>query len=305
MTLGVGAAIGVTIAAEATADTSSLRPNGDILSRRTRNVSNRPPAVTRLIRRRARRPDVSGRANPDAATPRPRRARWRLLRVGAVALALIVALFAAGAIYLASLPSVGDAQQRAYRILALHHGRYAGPQPAARLGDAVVAVEDEHFYANFLINILDGAGRAGLATLDDGQDPGGSTIAQQLARQLYGRGSGVTATLRDIGLGVKLSLAYAKPQILDMYLNAVYYGHGYWGDTAAARGYFDTTPTALSWSQAAMLAGLLVAPTTYDPFAHYALAKQRQRHVLDQLVVNHDLTASQARAAYVEPLGLR
>ena len=148
-------------------------------------------------------------------------------------------------------------------------------------------MEDEHFYANFLINILDGAGRAALATLDDSQDPGGSTIAQQLAKQLYGHGTGVASTLHDIGLGIKLSLDYPKPQILDMYLNTVYYGHGYWGDAAAARGYFGTTPTSLSWAQAAMLAGIPAAPSTYDPLVHYALAKQRQRHVLDQLVVNH------------------
>jgi membrane peptidoglycan carboxypeptidase len=113
----------------------------------------------------------------------------------------------------------------------------------------------------------------------------------------------LVATLRDIVLGVKLSLDYSKPQILDMYLNAVYYGHGYWGDAAAARGYFGTTPTALRW--AAMLAGLPAAPAAYDPLVHYPLAKQRQRHVLDQLVVNHYLTAAQARAAYAEPLGLR
>jgi membrane peptidoglycan carboxypeptidase len=248
---------------------------------------------------------VSSRAKRDSAAPRWSRARGRLLRFGSVSVALIVAFFVAGAIYVATLPSVGDAQQRAYRLLALHHGTYAGPRPAARLGDAVVAVEDEHFYANFVINILDGAGRAALAALDDSQDPGGSTIAQQLAKQLYGRGTGVAATLRDIGLGVKLSLDYPKRQILDMYLNTVYYGHGYWGDTAAARGYFGTTPTALSWAQAAMLAGLPEAPSAYDPLVHYALAKQRQRHVLDQLVVNHFLTAAQARAAYAERLGLR
>ena len=78
-----------------------------------------------------------------------------------------------------------------------------------------------------------------------------------------------------------------------------------WGDTAAGRGYFGTTPTALSWAQAAMLAGLPEAPSAYDPLVHYALAKQRQRHVLDQLVVNHYLTAAQARAAYADRLGLR
>lgn len=53
-----------------------------------------------------------------------------------------------------------------------------------------------------------------------------------------------------------------------------------------------------------MLAGLPAAPITYDPLAHYALAKQRQQHMLNQLVVNRDLTAAQARAAYAEPLGL-
>ena len=98
---------------------------------------------------------------------------------------------------------------------------------------------------------------------------------------------------------------YHKAQILDMYLNAVYYGNGYWGDAAAARGYFGTTPASLDWAQAAMLAGLPQAPSAYDPLEHYALAKQRQRHVLDQLVVNHYLTRRQADAAYAEPLDLR
>lgn len=229
----------------------------------------------------------------------------RLLLLGAVALGVLVALLAAGAVYLATLPSVGDAEQRVHQILVLHDGSYAGPDPAARLGDSVVAVEDEHFYSNFLINIMDGAGRAALAALQTSQDPGGSTIAQQLAKQLYGHGSGVAATLREIGLGVKLSLDYSKPEVLDMYLNAVYYGHGYWGDAAAARGYFGTTPAALDWAQAAMLAGLPEAPSAYDPIVHYALAKERQHHVLDQLVVNHYLTAAQAAAAYAEPLHLK
>lgn len=268
-------------------------------------VSNRSPSVTFLISRRGRRVDASDRATRDSAGPRARRARRRVLLFGAVTAGLAVAFFAVGAAYVATLPGVGDAEERVHRILALHHATYAGPQPAARLGDAVVAVEDEHFYANFLINILDGAGRAALATLDDSQDPGGSTIAQQLAKQLYGHGTGVASTLHDIGLGIKLSLDYSTPQILDMYLNAVYYGHGYWGDAAAARGYFGTTPTSLDWAQAAMLAGLPAAPSTDDPLVQYALAKQRQRHVLDQLVVNHYLTAAQADAAYAEPLGLR
>jgi penicillin-binding protein 1A len=228
-----------------------------------------------------------------------------VLWAGAVALGIIAALLVAGAVYVASLPGVGNAQQRVHRILAQHHGTYAGPSPPMKLGDAVVAVEDEHFYSNFLVNIVDGAGRAGLAALQTSQDPGGSTIAQQLAKQLYADGSGLGATLREIGLGVKLSLHYPKSRILDMYLNAVYYGNGYWGDVAAARGYFGVSPGALDWAQAAMLAGLLQTPSADDPLTDYARARYRERHALEQLVINHYLTPAQAAAAFAAPVGLR
>jgi len=218
---------------------------------------------------------------------------------------VVAVLFAAGIAYLAILPSVSNAPARVGRILTLHHGTAGGPLPPAKLGDAVVAVEDEHFYSNFVINIVDGAGRAAIATLHTDQDPGGSTIEQQLAKQLYGDGTGLFATLRQIGLGVKLALDFPKAQILAMYLNAVYYGHGYWGYVAAAHGYFGTGPDDLDWAQAALLAGLPQAPSAYDPLQHLRLAKLRQRHVLDRLVVNHYLTSAQANAAYAEPLAFK
>ena len=110
--------------------------------------------------------------------------------------------------------------------------------------------------------------------------------------------------LREIGLGVKLSLHYSKPEILAMYLNAVYYGHGFWGSEAAARGYFGVAPERLDWAEAAMLAGLPQAPSAYDPTQHLALAKRRQHHVLEQLVINHVLTPAEAEAAFHEPLRL-
>lgn len=230
--------------------------------------------------------------------------RW-LLKAALAAIALGAVLLIAAGVYLLMLPGVGDAERRVDRILALHHGTRSGGQLPKGLADAVVATEDEHFYSNVVVNFVDGAGRAALATLQASEDPGGSTIAQQLAKQLYGRGSGLGETLREIGLGVKLSLEYSKPQILDMYLNAVYYGNGYWGDVAAARGYFGKSPYGLDWAQAALLAGLPQAPSAYDPLEHLKLAKERQRHVLDRLVVNDYLTAAQANAAYAQPLGLR
>jgi membrane peptidoglycan carboxypeptidase len=213
-------------------------------------------------------------------------------------------LFAAGAVYLVTLRGVGDATARARQIMA-SHGEAPRALPApAKLAAAVVSTEDEHFYDNVVVNVLTGAGRAALAALHTSDDPGGSTIDQQLAKQLYGRGSGVGGTLREIGLGVKLALTYSKPEMLALYLNVNYYGNGYWGVRQAAEGYFHTAPSQLTWAEASMLAGLLQAPSAYDPVTHYALARQRQAHVLAQLVVNKYLTRAQARTAYEAGLPL-
>ncbi len=85
-----------------------------------------------------------------------------------------------------------------------------------RLGEAVVAVEDEHFYSNVFLNAFDGAARAALASLHTSSNPGGSTIAQQLAKQLYVGSGGLGAALEQIGLGVKLALGYSKAEILSL-----------------------------------------------------------------------------------------
>lgn len=239
-------------------------------------------------------------AAPAAAgvlVPARSHARRRIIR-GVWAATAIVALIAGSCIvYVISLPGVGDALSRVKHILAIHHGTYEPPPPPRKLGDAVVSVEDEHFYDNFVVNVVDGAGRAALGVFQANRDPGGSTIDQQLAKQLYG-GSSVS----DIGLGVKLALSYSPRQIIAMYLNVAYYGHGYWGVAQAARGYFGATPARLTWGEAAMLGGLLQAPSSYDPLAHPALARSRERHVLSQLVVNDYLSARTASAALAAPL---
>jgi hypothetical protein len=254
-------------------------------------VPNAEPSVSS----RPRRPGRSGRQRADA---------W-LFRgaVGAVALCLSVSL--AGLGFELALPGVGDARARVAAIVRAHHGDMGALPLPAKLTAAMVAVEDEHFYSNVFVNVFDGSVRAGFAMLRRRGDPGGSTIAQQLAKQLYPHRPGLSGTLDEIGLGVKLSVTYSKPQILDMYLNSIYYGNGYWGDTAAARGYFGSDPRHLTWSEATMLAGLPQAPSAYDPVQHFALAKRRQRHVLDRLVTNHILTAAQADAAYRAPLRLQ
>jgi membrane peptidoglycan carboxypeptidase len=230
--------------------------------------------------------------------------RSRLVRAILVVLGLFGALVLAGLGYELSLPSVANAPARVATIVRTHRAQLGGLPVPTKLGEAVVAVEDEHFYSNVLVNVFDGAARAALATLHTSGDPGGSTIAQQLAKQLYPSGTGFGATLEQVGLGLKLAVSYSKPEILEMYLNAIYYGNGCWGYVTAARGYFGVGPNQLTWAEAAMLAGLPQAPSAYDPIRHFALAKQRQRQVLDQLVANHILTAAQSDATYQAPLPL-
>jgi penicillin-binding protein 1A len=230
----------------------------------------------------------------------------RRVGFGLLGLFLVLLLLAiAAAVYLATLPGVGDAEARVEALLAREGGRVLPSPPPVRLAAAVVSTEDENFYAIPLFNVAAGAGRAALATIGTSEDPGGSTIAQQLAKRLYPHGGGVWGTLEEIGLGVKLSLAYSHEQVLSMYLNSVYYGNGYWGDAAAARGYFGVSPRRLTWGEAAMLAGLPQAPSAYDPEVHLDRARARQRHVLDQLVVNGHLSAAAAERAYAEPPPLR
>jgi len=236
-----------------------------------------------------------------------RRRGWRsrLARTALILLGILAALVAGGAGYELSLPSVANAPELVAQIVRAHGGKVGTLPLPTKLAEAEVAVEDEHFYSNALLNIFDGAARAALTALHSGGDPGGSTIAQQLAKQLYPSGTGFSGTLEQVGLGLKLSLSYSKPRILEMYLNAIYYGNGFWGYLNAARGYFRVTPDKLNWAEASMLAGLPQAPSDYDPVQHFSLAKQRQLQVLDQLVSNHVLTPAQAHAAYVARLPLR
>jgi membrane peptidoglycan carboxypeptidase len=234
----------------------------------------------------------------------PRRIFRGLRRLVLAAAALIVVALLAGTVYILTLPSVGGAQARARQLMASHHEGSAMPVPT-KLAAAVIATEDEHFDDNVVFNVATGAGRAGIDLLSGGSNPGGATIDQQLAKQLYGDGGGIGGTLRQIGLGVKLGLHWPHRQVLAMYLNVNYYGHGFWGVRQAAQGYFGVTPARLTWAEASMLAGLLQAPSAYDPLRHHALAKQRQQHVLAQLVANGKLSERQATSAYRATLPLR
>jgi len=169
----------------------------------------------------------------------------------------------------------------------------------------VVAVEDERFYDHGALD-PEALVRALWTTLTRQHvDPGGSTITQQLAKLLYVSGTGAGGRLRDVGLAFKLEEHYSKRQILEMYLNVTYFGGGFYGIDAAARGYFGRPPGALTWTQASMLAGLPQAPSAFDPQQHLAAARARQREVLQRMVASGVLSAAQARRVLAAKLGTR
>jgi membrane peptidoglycan carboxypeptidase len=170
---------------------------------------------------------------------------------------------------------------------------------------ATLATEDRTFYSNSGID-LGGIVRAAIANYQHHRiQQGGSTISQQLVKQVY-IGPNATADiqrkLKEAILAIELNRQYSKNQILEMYLNTIFYGSQTYGIEAAARSYFQTNAHDLSLAQAAMLAGLPQAPTQYNPVINLKSAKQRQAQVLGAMVGEKYITAAQAEAAYAVKL---
>ena len=175
---------------------------------------------------------------------------------------------------------------------------------------ATVDVEDRHFYTEGSWDLprLVAAGVTNLT--HSGSTQGASTITEQLAK-LSLQGGGLLAPtaarsldykIKEIVLGNEISIDFSKDQILDMYLNRVYFGNQATGIATAAELYFKTSASQLDLAQSAMLAGLPQSPSYYDPVANPDVAKRRQGAVLQAMVTNGDITQAQANAAHAEPL---
>jgi penicillin-binding protein 1A len=178
------------------------------------------------------------------------------------------------------------------------------PRPD-RVGQALVATEDARFYSEPGIDLF-GVARALLHPIRGGPDPGGATIDMQLAKMLYTPGNAeFSGIVEQMVLALKFEAHFSKADILRMYEAAAYFGNGFYGLPAAARGYFGRSPSALDWAQASMLAGLVQAPSAYDPLVHYDLARERQREVLGRLVDTGVLSRRESVAVFAQPLNLR
>ncbi|MFQ5774809.1 MAG: transglycosylase domain-containing protein [Kiloniellaceae bacterium] len=166
------------------------------------------------------------------------------------------------------------------------------------LPQAVLAVEDRRFYDHFGIDPL-GLARAGLANLRAGRIvEGGSTITQQLAKNLFLTPERtLKRKIQEMMLAFWLEYKFSKNQILSLYLNRVYLGAGTYGVDAAARRYFGKPATHVNLYEAAQLAGLLKAPSRYNPARHAGRADQRTALVLRSMVAAGYITDARAERA--------
>jgi len=242
----------------------------------------------------------------ERTRPLPRRSWRRRLAFGIVkVVAVVIVLLLAGvAVLYAFTPSAGQASALAQTQAAEHHIGYPGPPVPQYFAEALVATEDHRFYADPGVDPL-ALVRVAASWLTGHTDGGGSTIDQQLAKNLYTSGhSSFPQILEQVALAVKLNRAYSRAEILRLYAEIAYYGHGYYGLEAASCGYFGRPPAQLTVVQAAMLAGAVNAPTYDDPLVYPARARARLVHVIDRMAAVGYLTSAQQNAALNAPLDL-
>ena len=170
--------------------------------------------------------------------------------------------------------------------------------------NAFIATEDEHFYEHHGVDV-GGIIRAAIADLRHEEFQGASTITQQLARRLFLTNQvSLSRKIQEALLAIEIERYYTKDEILERYLNLIYFGAGAYGVEAAAHTYFGRDVGHLTLGQAAMLAGLPAAPSDYSPYVNLAHARDRQRHVLDRMADAGFISRAQADAAADAPLGL-
>jgi penicillin-binding protein 1A len=171
------------------------------------------------------------------------------------------------------------------------------------LKEAVVSIEDRNFYKHGGVDIR-GSVRALIADLRNEKTvQGGSTITQQYVKLTYTNGQRtLVRKIKEAILASRLDRASSKDEILFQYLNSIYFGDGSYGVGAASENYFRVPVSQLTLSQAAMLAGLIAAPTTWAPRENPAAAEDRRQVVLDKMLQQGYITQSQHDQAYAEPV---
>lgn len=151
--------------------------------------------------------------------------------------------------------------------------------------DAVISVEDHRFYNHPGIDII-AIGRAAINDIKAmSYVEGGSTITQQLAKNIYfTQEKKMERKIAEVFMAFKIESNYDKDEILELYLNTAYFGNGYNTVKEASKGYFGKEPKEMTDGEAIMLAGIPNAPSVYNPNVNAKLAKERQKQVADKMV---------------------
>ncbi|MGE5561152.1 MAG: transglycosylase domain-containing protein [Chloroflexota bacterium] len=236
------------------------------------------------------------------------------LRSGLIAAVAGLAILAAIVVFVLPLPEAVIPSET--RILDIH-GEIAGrlftqnrveiplDKMAKDLPNAVVTIEDARFYRHRGVDII-GIARALVRDIMARKIvEGGSTITQQLAKQLYTTGKRtLPRKIYDASLAIKLEARYTKPEILAMYINTAYMGEGTYGAEAAAHRYFGKTAAELTLAESAMLAGLIRSPEYYSPYRSIQTATDRRNLVLAKMVEQGYISQAQYEQASKEPITL-
>lgn len=152
--------------------------------------------------------------------------------------------------------------------------------------NAIIAVEDHRFKEHGAIDVIS-IGRAIVSNIQAKDfNEGGSTITQQVAKNLYfiGEDDVVSRKVAEIFVAIDLEKNYSKDEILEFYINTIYFGEGYYGIKEASTGYYKKEPKDMNLDEATMLAGVPNAPSVYAPTINPTLAKSRQGKVLRSMV---------------------
>lgn len=175
-----------------------------------------------------------------------------------------------------------------------------------RVVAAFLAAEDDNFFQHEGIDYY-GILRAFVVNLKEGRlVQGGSTITQQVAKSfLLSKERTISRKIKDLLLARKIEQKFSKEEILYLYLNQVYLGGGYYGVKAAFKGYFDKELDEATPAEAALVAGLLVAPGKYSPYVNPKYAKVRQNYVLKRLHETQKITTEEYEKALKEEIRMR
>ncbi len=195
------------------------------------------------------------------------------------------------------------------RVLHEFYKENRSPVPLRRIPRqmvlATLATEDRNFYSHWGVDLW-GIGRAAVSNaLQMRRAEGGSTITQQLARNLFlTQERTITRKLKEIALAIEIERTYSKDQILEMYFNQIYFGDGAYGIDAAAKTYFNKPVQELTLPECALLAGLPANPTLYHPRRRPEAVKARRAKVLRNMLATKAITQVEFDNAMSAPLGV-